>query len=91
MIVLLSKNKVEKCVLLEEEGQEVQTDHLHQRLSAYLQRYTAKQNGAKAIRTTYITMIKILKKVRVFVGFFKILTFLIRDFCIVPLCFRFNM
>ncbi|XP_014613131.1 PREDICTED: uncharacterized protein LOC106791753 [Polistes canadensis] len=54
--------QVEKCVLLEEEGQEVQTDHLHQRLSAHLQRSTAKQNGAKAIRTTYITMINILKK-----------------------------
>ncbi|XP_043496528.1 uncharacterized protein LOC122520529 [Polistes fuscatus] len=54
--------QVEKCVLLEEEGKEVQTDHLHQRLSAYLQRSTAKQNGAKAMQSTYVTMIKILKK-----------------------------
>ncbi|XP_047354930.1 LOW QUALITY PROTEIN: uncharacterized protein LOC124951144 [Vespa velutina] len=54
--------KFEKCFLLEEESAEIGTDHFLERLMAYLQRSVSKQNGVKAIRSTYLKIINILKK-----------------------------
>lgn len=52
---------------MEEENKEVQTDCFVQRLVAYLQRSTSKENGVKSIGVTYLTIINILKNVRLFV------------------------
>ncbi|KAL2714157.1 myosin-9-like isoform X1 [Vespula squamosa] len=54
--------QLEKCLLMEMETEDVQTDRIIQHLMAYLQQSTAKQNGVKAIRITYLTIINILKK-----------------------------
>ncbi|KAF7394089.1 hypothetical protein HZH68_010908 [Vespula germanica] len=53
--------QLEKCLLMEEENKEVQTDCFVQRLVAYLQRSTSKENGVKSIGVTYLTIINILK------------------------------
>lgn len=57
-------------MLLEEENEEIQTDRFVERLMTYLQRSTSKQNGIKAIQSTYLTIMNILKKVSLFVGNF---------------------